>query len=164
MLVVAQDRRADLLRGALPEDLRGTTTVLHFPLLEKPTHLAELRELLGGIFDSLPQTRFASRTADQAIAGAFFLAFAEHDPDGEGYCVLAQVLATIRSRSLADVRQRLSIAHPPLARGGRVPWPRSRGWSSGPTGMLRVAVPAGRTPASLGLSLGRRFIGSLTAS
>ena len=112
VLVVAQDRRADLLRDAMPGDLRDATTVLHFPMLDKPSHLAGLRELLGGSFDSLRATRFASRTADQAIAGAFFLAFAEHEPDGDGYCVLAHVLHAIRDRWLADVRQRLPIAHP----------------------------------------------------
>lgn len=133
VLVVAEDHRAELLRKQLPAGLEAT--VFSFPPLKAPSQLAGLRDLLGNAFDSLRASRFPSRTEDEALAGAFFLAFAEHEPDGEGYCVLAQVLETIRSRSLAAVRQqgrlaqaRWAEAEAALARIEGLEWWTDRGY------------------------------------
>jgi hypothetical protein len=109
-LVVGDEHRAGLLREAMPTDLGEVTRVLYFPILTRPSQLANLREMLGESFDRLRGSRFPSRTEDQAIAGAFLLGFAEHEPDEEGYLVLSQVIGCFPSH--VRLRRTVTITHP----------------------------------------------------
>jgi hypothetical protein len=115
VLVVPDKKRARRLQAKTPPTLARCTAVVRFPLLQRPGQLADLTGILGPAIASLRATRFSSRTEDEAIAGAFFLAYAEHLPDSAGWCAVADVLRMIRARGLARLRQRIPLTHPDWA-------------------------------------------------
>lgn len=133
-LVVAHDHRAERLRQTVPADL-GDVEVVRFPILQRPSGLASLREMLGPAFDELRAASRPSRTADEALAQAFFLAYAEHRPDEEGFCVLPGLVEDIWNRYEVPIRRDVRITHPRwpeavtlLSGIDGLQWQADRGW------------------------------------
>lgn len=103
VVVVADPDRKKSLTDDMPADLADCTSVLLFPRMARPSDVALQDDLAGPLLE-LSAGRRASVTEFQHIVRAFHAAWVDHSPDLEGYCVLSDLIASIRKWGIARLR------------------------------------------------------------
>lgn len=104
MLVVRDEGRKQSLAEKMPEALTSCTTVFQFPELARPSDLALRRDILGETLKEIRASRADSVTEDQHIVRAFHIAWVDHEPDTEGFCVLGGVIDKINEWRIGRLR------------------------------------------------------------
>lgn len=103
VVVVADPDRKKSLTEDMPADLADCTSVLLFPRMARPSDLALHVNLASALLD-LSAGRRTSVTEFQHIVRAFHAAWIDHTTDVEGYCVLGDLIASIRKWGIGRLR------------------------------------------------------------
>jgi len=103
IVVVAEPAREKSLNANMPAELADCMTVLLFPELRQPSQLVrrqDVNDALGEVYAG----RRVSVSDYQEIVRALHAAWIEHTPDSDGFCVLGEVIKTIRQWGVGRLR------------------------------------------------------------
>jgi hypothetical protein len=106
-VVVSHDHRKQSLDEHMPDELRGTVTVYHFPAVRRPSELAK-RAALQEPLRRISASRSPGRELLQGLAQGFHLAWVEQEPDKDGAADLGRMVAFLRERPSFRVYRPLS--------------------------------------------------------
>ncbi len=102
-LVIADEARARSLTSNMPDEIKDVTEIFLFPYLKRLSELAQLNQLVEYPLKKIRATRFSSLTENQNIIFAIYLAWLDHIPDDDGYCLLSKVIEHIRSNKIGRI-------------------------------------------------------------
>ena len=94
-VVVSNDKRQQWLDDNMPDELKGTARVCHFPAVQRPSELAQ-REELQDPLRNIGAIRSPGRALLHGLVEGFELAWLERALDGDGDADLGQMVAYLR--------------------------------------------------------------------
>ncbi len=104
VIVVSDSGRKQSLQINMPRGIKMVTSVFVFPILARPSDLIDHRRIIQNRLKLISASRFDSRAAHQSIVEAFYYDWIDHAPDPDGFCVLENVIASIRAKNACPIR------------------------------------------------------------
>ena len=104
VVVVSNSGCKQSLETNMPRGIKTVTSVIIFPILARPSELVDHRRIIKNSLKLLSASRFDSRAAHQSIVEAFYYGWIDHAPDPNGFCVLENVIASIRAKNACPIR------------------------------------------------------------
>lgn len=102
-LVVSDEARVKSLTSNMPDEVKDVTEIFLFPYIERPSELARLNQLVDSHLEKIRATRFSSLTEHQNIINAIYLAWVNHIPDNDNYCLLTKIIEHIRANKIGRI-------------------------------------------------------------